>query len=81
MPRVEDEGWRAPGPRHLTDILALFERFGVGTVCVDEADFAGVVQRLHAAGAVPFEHIEPLLALGALELGGYGQLRRFEWVE
>lgn len=78
---MEDEGWRAPGPRHLTNILALFERFGVGTVFVDAADFAGVVQRLHAAGAVAFEDVPVLLYLGALEFGGYGELRRFEWVQ
>lgn len=72
---------RTIGNTHFRQLLGAFGRLGVETVWVDEADFAGVLQRLHAApGGIELGHMRRLLDAGMVHLGGYGWLRRFDYV-
>lgn len=73
------ETMRAPRKDQLGWVLRGF-RAGVRSVHVDPEDYAGLVQRLGAAGALSVEGIKRCLELGGIDLGGFGPVRRFEFV-
>ncbi|MGE3463872.1 MAG: hypothetical protein AB7I04_18340 [Pseudomonadales bacterium] len=58
----------------------MFSTHQVNAVYVDQGDYAAVVQRLLAAGAIAFRDVPYALAAGRLDLGGLGLLGRYEFV-
>ena len=64
----------------LQDTLASFAAHGVDVVAIDPDEFAGLTERLHAGGAIPFEHVQRVLRLGGIRLGNAGTVKRFVFV-
>ena len=70
---------RAPRKDQLGWVLRGY-RAGVRAVYIDPEDYAGLVQRLGAAGALTVDGMKACLELGGIDLGGFGPVRRFEFV-
>lgn len=69
---------RTPSPSLLRDTLATLERSATHVVWVDADDFAGLVQRLQGVNGLPFDWTKAVLAIGRLDLKGYGSICRYE---
>lgn len=75
---VAPEVGRPASTSIVRDVVGMF-RAGIDSVYLDDDDFAALVQRFHAAGAIPFDEIQRFLAAGFVLLGGHGLVARFDW--